>query len=419
MTIEATRMPAQIRALNAAYRGARKIGRMPLRLRKYQLMDKASRKAGGLTDFGDPRFEAGLDQLIASIEDEDRLNGFGRAMAGGHITNLLTQRLLITAHLAAHPEIHDERIERPIFIIGGPRTGTTISHHLMSQDEQFRFPYTWESKDLYPPLDPDTMESDGRIARAQKNLDRMLKLAPDLDAAHPVGALEADECAVLHAIDFHSSTFMAMFNCQGYDRWLVEQDVTWVYEQQKLMLKYMQSGGLRPSECWLLKTPPHMENIDRILTVFPDARFVTTYREPTELTASFCSLLRSLIQLVEDDPDWHDHGRYVTWRVGHMLDRNIELRRRYADRACQFIDFPMHRMVREPVACVAEIYKHFDIDLSDQARARMEAFMVARSLATRKAHVYDPADYGLDLAALWPRFQDYRHFYGIDEELRA
>jgi hypothetical protein len=419
MAIDAPPMPAPIRALNAGYRTSRRVGRRPLKLRKYHLFDKASRKAGGLTDFGDRRFETGLDQLITSIEDEDRLNGLGRIMAAGHITNLLTQRLLMTAHLGTHPEIHDERIEKPIFIIGAPRTGTTITHHLLSQDDRFRFPYTWEVDELHPPLNPATMQHDPRIEPSQKNLDRISKLAPDLDAAHPVGAWEAQECALLHAYEFHAGTFHPMFNCQDYDRWLADQDMTWVYEQQKLMLKYMQSGGLRPTESWLLKTPPHMENIDRILTVFPDARFITTYREPTEVVASSCSLTRSLIQIVEDNPDWHDHGRHLTWRVGRMLDRNVELRQRYAHLSERFVDFPMQRMVRDPLTCVTEIYDSFNIDLPDETRGKMQTFMRQRDRASRPPHIYDPADYGLDIAELWPRFENYRKFYGIDGEARG
>jgi Sulfotransferase family len=407
-------VPAPIRMLNVSYRGVRRFGRNPLQLRKYRLFDKASRKAGDLTDFGDSRFESGLDRLLASIEEEDRLNGLGRVMAMGHITNLLRQRLAMTAHLAAHPEVHDERIERPIFIIGAPRTGTTITHHLLSQDECFRFPFTWECDEVHPPLDPDTMDHDPRIKRSQKNLDRMLKLAPGIDAAHPIGAWEAQECALLHAYEFHSGTFHSMFNCQSYDRWLVDQEATWVYEQEKLMLQYMQSGGLRPAEGWLLKTPAHMEHIDAILSVFPDARFVTTYREPTEVIASCCSLIRTLIQLVEDHPDWHDLGRHIVWRMGVLLDRNVELRRRFSDHSEQFIDFPMRRMVDEPLACVTEIYQQFEIPFAHDTHVRMEEFMKGRNLTTRKPHVYDPDDYGLDIADLWPRFESYRDFYGIE-----
>jgi Sulfotransferase family len=401
--------------MNFGYRVARGAGAHPVPLRKYALMDRASRRAGGLTDFGDPRFEKGLDRLIDSIEGEDRLNGFGRILAASHITNLLRQRLLVTEHLRRHPQIRNEVIAKPIFIIGAPRTGTTITHHLLSQDDRFRYPITWECDELHPPLDPSTMHSDPRIKRSEKQIRRSLALAPDLDAANPVGAWEAQECALLHAYAFHSETFHVMFNCQGYDRWVAEQDRTWVYQEQKLLLQYMQSGGLRPTESWLLKTPPHMCNIDKILAVFPDARFVTTYREPTDVIASSCSLTGIVFGMVQDDVDWHDHGRHIRWRIGKMLARNVELRRQFADKPAQFIDFPMELIVRAPIACVQKLYAHFGIELTDQTHQKMSRFMDEHGIAKRKPHIYHADDYGLDIDELWPELQYYRDFYGIED----
>jgi hypothetical protein len=157
-----------------------------------------------------------------------------------------------------------------------------------------------------------------------------------------------------------------------------------------------------------------MDNIDKILKVFPDARLVTTYREPTEVVASSCKLTGTVFAMAADDIDWHDHGRYMRWRTGKMLKRNVELREQFAEKSDQFIDFPMDRMVREPMTCVAEIYAHFGIELTEPTRQKMVRFMEKRGRAARKPNVYDAADYGLDIDELWPELQYYRNFYGIE-----
>ena len=158
-----------------------------------------------------------------------------------------------------------------------------------------------------------------------------------------------------------------------------------------------------------------MENIDTILAVFPDARFVTTYREPTQIVASSCKLAGTVFGMVEDKVDWLDHGRYMRWRTGRMLARNVELRKQYAHDPTRFIDFSMDRMVADPMSCVQEIYEFFGIELTEDAHRRMRTFMDDRALAKRKPNIYDAADYGLDIDDLWPKLQFYRDFYGIED----
>ena len=191
-----------IRTLNSLYRWATILGWEPIKLDKESLQKKAIQVCGGPSDFGDPRYEAGLDALLHSLNSEKRLNGFGHVLASQHIVKLLRQRLSITEHMKRHPEILDEPIVRPIFIVGAPRTGTTITHHLMSQDARLRYPFTWECEELYPPLSPATMHRDSRIAISRKACDRARKMAPNIEAAHPIGPWEAEECALFMALAF-------------------------------------------------------------------------------------------------------------------------------------------------------------------------------------------------------------------------
>ena len=63
------------------------------------------------------------------------------------------------------PAIAGERIVAPVFIIGFPRTGTTILHDILAQDPDSRAPLTWETMFPSPPPDAATFETDPRIAR--------------------------------------------------------------------------------------------------------------------------------------------------------------------------------------------------------------------------------------------------------------
>ena len=62
----------------------------------------------------------------------------------------LRNRLQITHWRKANPEVTGQRIERPIIIIGQPRTGTTILYDLLAQDPALRAPLTWEVDHPFP-----------------------------------------------------------------------------------------------------------------------------------------------------------------------------------------------------------------------------------------------------------------------------
>jgi len=411
-TIE--KKPFPVRAINGLHAGLVKLGLSPIRLDKEHLKRRASKAAGGLTDFGDPRYEEFLERMLANVESNERLSGLGRIMASQYTQRLLRQRLQIVDYLAKNPGVKEEKIERPIFIIGSARTGTTITHQLIGCDERIRFPFTWECDDVYPPLDPRTMHSDPRIAASQKGIDQTMVLAPEIDAAHPMGAWEAQECALLTALDFASQALYAMFNIPDYMRWVERQDQTWIYENHKTMLQYLQSGGLRPTESWLLKSPPHMARIDEILRVYPDARFITTYREPTEIVVSGCSLMGTVMQMAHDSIDWTALGEFVAWLIEHDMRVNVEQRRRHADLEDRFVDISMQAMIADPLGSVRRIYDQFGIEMTEQADRAMTQHMEERHLSKRKKHAYSAEEFGLDVAELWPRFDFYRAFYGIE-----
>ena len=403
--------PLPLRLLNRTATIVQSIGLPFVPLRKADLLAKA-RKKTGLSDFGDSRFEEGLDVLIDSLERESKLSGLGRITAQRTILDLLTTRLQIEDYLKKHPEIFEEKIERPLFIIGPPRTGTTITHYLLSQDERHRFPFVWEAFTLYPPIRPETLTTDPRIADTDKKLEMIHKLAPDHAAAHPLTTWDAQECVLMHSLEFCSAQFLPMYQCHGYQNWVDRQDMRWVYEREKVMLQYMQSGGAR-KERWLLKSPIHMCRIDDILAVFPDALFIQTHREPTEVVISVASLHMGLQQMVTDSIDFERAGERYLDIIELQMRQNVEQRKRHEDKRAQFFDIQMCDVIRDPVGQVEAAYRHFGIDLPARTKQKMLDYMKAHALDKKARHVYQATDFGIDVQREWSRFQFYRDHYHL------
>ena len=80
------------------------------------------------------------------MNTEADLNDMGRVMQHATISNALIQRLQVEDAYRQHPEIDDEVVEGPVFVIGLPRTGTTALSQLVATDPQFRSLRMWESR---------------------------------------------------------------------------------------------------------------------------------------------------------------------------------------------------------------------------------------------------------------------------------
>ena len=66
-----------------------------------------------------------------------------------------------------------------------------------------------------------------------------------------------------------------------------------------------------------------------------------------------------------------------------------------------------------PSGRCARIYTHFGDELSDDAATAMGVYAAANRQGTHGTHRYDPADYGLDRAAVDARFAEYRDRFDV------
>ena len=85
-------------------------------------------------------------------------------------SNWLENRLQLADTRKRHPEIAAAPVERPIFITGLPRTGTSILHELLAQDPAHRAPLHWEVRSPCPP--PETRELRDRSAHRARRARR-------------------------------------------------------------------------------------------------------------------------------------------------------------------------------------------------------------------------------------------------------
>ena len=405
--------PFVVKVINSAGRAAHAFGFEPVTLHPDAVIKKAIKKAGS-ADFGDDDFREGLVRFLESAEAEAELTLLGRIMVQGYTIDNLVNRLRLVDWRKKHPEIAEEQIVRPLFIVGLPRTGTTILHSVLEQDPANRSPLAWEIQHPVPPATPETFDSDPRIATMQKTLDQLFELVPGFEAMHPMSATQPEECVAVFTQCFRSEQLQVQFNVPSYQAWVDEADMRSTYEYHKRFLQHVQSGGVL-GERWLLKSPAHLNKIDTLLEVFSDARIVHTHRDPIKVCASVASLTAMLRGAGTDRIDLHEIGRQQLDWWAKLVNRGLEQRKRLADRSDRFFDVKLSETVADPLDVVRRMYAHFGYELSDEVDAKMRQFMDENPREKHGSHTYAPEDFGIDPIRDREPFEDYIRYFGLEE----
>ena len=405
--------PLGVRALNAAGGALRALGLPLVRLDAAALMAEATRRTG-LDDFGDPRFREPLGLLLDAFEREAALTILGRMIARNDVLRLLENRLRMTAEHCRHPEITQGAISAPLFIVGLPRTGTSILHELMAQDPESRVPMSWEVQHPWPPPEAATFETDPRIAAVDKHLAGVDRVLPDFKKIHPMGARLPQECVALTAHDFATIMNHTTHRVPSYQQWLETTDLRWVYASHRRQLQYLQWKV--PARRWVLKSPGHLWALDALAAVYPDARIVQTHRDPLKVIASLTSLVTVLRSLASDEIDPYEIAQDWTARLARGLECAMRVRASGVLPASQTFDVHFRDLMADPIAMVARIYAHFDMTLSAEAERRMRRFLAENPSDKHGAHTYTLAAARLDPSTERRRYAAYQEHFGIPSE---
>jgi hypothetical protein len=365
----------------------------------------------GLGGFGLESYREGLDRYVEALEREADLTELGELAIEAQITASLENRLRVTEWLAQHPAAHGAPIERPLVVLGLPRTGTTLLSELLHRDPANRSLMRWEAGDCVPPPSAATFTTDPRIEAARASGDAMDALNPAFKAIHYEAPDGPTECVTLLAQDFKSLLWETIANVPSYGDWLFGCDFTSAYEYHRGALALLQSGA--PGR-WALKTPQHSLALDALVAQYPDARLVMTHRDPVTVVGSLCSLARVLSGTFSDA----DHGDSINARwtavAEEIVERVMDWRNRHGDE--RFVDLAYGDLVADPVGTVRSTYEHFGEELSAQAEASMRQYVGAHPRGEHGHHRYDIGVLGLDRRELEARFARYRERFGIPEE---
>ena len=360
--------------LSDAQRGALAYGdTLRIELSRDSILQEA-REATGLDDFGPTDFHERLDLLCDEWGSDSDLVNLGRLSLRNKLVQHARSRLLIQDVLTRHPEIHAVEIKAPIIVAGLPRSGTTHLLNLMAADSRLRALPLWESYEPVPLPGEAPLDSgfDPRYQRCEDTWQMMQSLSPLLAAMHP---MNPDH----------------------------------IHEELKTVLKILtwQDGDTSgASTRWVLKCPQHLEQLPVLQSVFADATFAVTHRDPVSVVQSAATMLAYGQRISRKHVDVRGLIQYWTDRVVHLLQACVLDRASLPDE--RSIDVPFQEFMADDLAMVARIYAKADLPMTAQSSAELQTFIDEHPRGKHGSIVYNlREDFGVEPSALRARFDFY------------
>lgn len=370
------------------------------------LTDEARRRTG-LDDFGSGAFVEPMQVLLKSIQEEARLSDMGRYIQAENIVNLLNIRLSTVEAIKRHPEILDEKVTVAATIVALHRTGSTLTHRMLSSAPSMTALAWWEAQ--YPcPFPGETRgQPVERRRAAQEKLDSWLQAMPDLMSIHPMSLDQPDEETTIMEQAFAGLSPESFLRVPSYAKWSAQADHSHAYDDLRTTLKFLQwQEPSRRGRSWVLKTPSHLPSPEALAKAFPETLIVMTHRDPLKTTPSFCSMSYTLQTMQSNDVDPVELGAHWSKRLAKLMDRLLEARGRIGED--RFLDLRYEDLVADPLGTACKVYAKMGREMTPADEAAMRAWLTANGRDNRPSHQYSLEQFGLSADQLKSDFAAYR-----------
>ena len=378
-----------------------------MKINANEILDQAKSETG-LSDLGEPLFFEGLNKLIDSINNEANLNEIGIQAQPIRIQGLLINRLRFEEDLKKFPEILDQEIIAPIVIVGLPRTGSTMTHRLLASDPNHTAMLWWEGR--YPALLPGEKRGDieTRMELGKAEVDSVVAASPEALDIHPWDYKGADEEILLLEHNFLSTVPESFMALPSYSEWIEEQDHTLAYEDLKKFIQYLQwQNPGREKKRWVLKSPHHLGFIDKMISVFPDAKIIQTHRDPIKTVPSFCSMCANLFEPLTTNFDKVFIGKHWSNKLTRALNHCMNISEQHPD---NFLDLEILNMIKDPIDEMKKIYEFIGEPFGEKTEVAMEAWR-EENKHEMGAHKYSLEEYDLTESQINDNFAKYQQKY--------
>ncbi len=360
---------------------------------------------------------ARVGAYVAAIEADDGLTQLIRGTLRSRVVRLLRNRLSLTGFIKRYPEVEAIEIDRPIIVVGMPRSGTTHLVNLLAADTRRRaLPY-WESREPMPlpGQGPDTFGIDPRYTAAKGEHEAMMVSAPHTAALHDRLPEAIEEECELQDLDFSAYVLEWHARVPGWRDFYLGLDQTRHYAYTKKVLQAL--TFLRGPRTWVLKSPQHSEQLGPLMATFPDATVAFTHRDPVAVIQSAVTMMAYSDRLRRRtiDPQWLID--YWTDRVHRLLSACVRDRELVpADRS---VDVGFHHLNGHELELLDDLYARAGVELTPPVVKAFRAYLDGNPRGKHGQVRYDlRAHFGVTPDEIRSRFDFYFDRFDVKPEVR-
>ncbi len=371
----------------------------------------------GLEDFGTLDFKDRLGRLLAEVEADTNVWKDAKKRFVPMCVKAAANRLKIQDYVKRHPQIHDIQIDRPIFITGLPRSGTTHLENLIAADRRLRYlPVYLGSEPVPAPNEqPGPDGVDPRWHRANEHWGRM-KANPIMAAMHEHSPDHACGENELQIPDFASYQWEWMADVPQWRDFFYSQDQTPHYEYARTVLKAI-AHQLPSDRRWILKGNAQSEQLPVLNRVYPDCTVVMTHRDPLAIIQSVLTMRGLAVLAHQKVPNIPAHVNYWVDRIEHMLraymrdmDQIPEARR---------IDLLFQDVMADDVGTAQKVLEKAGLPASADSEQDMRDYMANHPRGRDGRVVYDlEGNFKLNIGELRERFSFYTDRFPVKHEVK-
>jgi len=353
---------------------------------------------------GEDDFKEPLTILLEDYLKESNLNRLGSTTFENGIREKLNARAKLLEFIRTQDTTQPST---PIFISGLPRSGTTSLFNVMYCYDGFRSPLTWELFEMTP-LAPSKFQRTYKKLKTELRLALFKVLVPNLMNIHPMKSSHPEECQLITALDFKSISFAYSARVPNYQQFIAHCDFSSAFVWHKRFLQAMETTT-KPS-FWLLKDPCHIQHIEEILAVYPDAKFVFIHRNPIDIIGSISSLAFHLRSAFSKNINTAELGRESLSFWGEASQKFLASKNLISE--SNMIDISFNDFTKDPSGIAEKIFAKFNIRLNDENKARMASYTTQKTRSSQK-HNYNLNDFDLNDKEVDQVFESYREAFNL------